>query len=333
MTDALSISVIVPTWNRRELVREAVESLWRQTLPHDRYEIIVVDNCSTDGTGEMFAGLAAQSPCALTYHRMPENGGPVRSRNAGAGLARAPLLAFTDSDCRVAPDWLERALAAAAAGSSASVFAGLVRNKPDQPVRFFSVGSVSGEEENPIYPTCNIVYRRDIFEQLRGFDEAVHLRDAGGAPLECSDADLAWRAKEAGFLVAFVPDMIVYHEVREATPFDWLAAHLRFVWVPELIRRHAGMRRFLLWWGPFCLADNLLFYIACAGLALAFAANPWWALAAAPFLVRMSRVVAAGFSLARLPKAAVQMGFLCLRQACICGALLYGSIRARRLVL
>lgn len=329
----ISISVIIPTWNRRALVEGAVKSLSSQTLAPDRYEIIVVDNCSTDGTRELIETLIPRSPCRLVYHRMPSNQGPVRSRNAGARLAGSSLLAFTDSDCWASPDWLATVLDVAASYPEVVMFSGMVRNKPGQPVKFFSVGAVSGETENPIYPTCNVIYRKPVFWDVGGFDERVGLFDLGGAPLECSDADLAWRVKEAGFATRFVPELLVYHEVRQAAPFDWLAAHLRVMFIPELIRRHAGLRRFLLWWGPFCLADNLLFYLACAGLVASLLSDRWWVLLSLPFLVRMARVTAPVTSWRGLSKLPAQMAFLILRQACICGALLYGSFRARRLVL
>ena len=66
----LFVSVIVPTFNRCRLLRETIESLWNQTLPPICYEILVIDNLSTDGTQEMVEELQRQSPCPLVYHRM-----------------------------------------------------------------------------------------------------------------------------------------------------------------------------------------------------------------------------------------------------------------------
>ena len=327
------VSVIIPTYNRRELLREVIESLWRQTLVPDAFEIIVVDNCSEDGTELMIRGMASESPCPLRYHRMTRNLGAVRSRNTGARMAKASILAFTDSDCRVTPTWLEVGLKALDPASGGAFATGPVRNKPGQPVKFFTIGSVIDSGENPIYPTCNALYRTEVFWELGGFDEGVYLRDAGGGPIECADVDLAWRAKEAGFRNVFIEDLVVYHEVRQVSAYDWLALHYRFVQVPELIQRHPGLRKHLLWWGPFCLMGNLFFYVAVFALVLAVLLNPWFVMGVLPFVVNALGSIAPKFSPKRIPKLLPQFAFLATRQALICGALIYGSIRARRLVL
>lgn len=333
-------SVIIPTWNRRALVREAIESLRAQTLAPERFEVIVVDNCSTDGTDGMIAELARDVPFALRYHRMPENRGPVRSRNAGAALAEAPLLAFTDSDCIASPQWLATAVQVLREDERAAFVTGPILDKPGQRVRFFTVGTaLSGE--NPTYPTANVVYRRSVFESFGGFDESVFLGNLAGAPVECADADLAWRVKEGGHRNAFSTELVVYHEVLRVTPWQWIGWCGRLAFVPELIRRHPGLRTKLAWWGPFALLDNFLFYLALAGVAAAAAvailASPAIGLPllalALPYLGRTAFVRGERLTLRRLALMPARVALLSVRQAAICGFLLYGSIRARTLVL
>ena len=130
------VSVIIPTRNRKVLLREALESLWQQTLDPARFEIIVVDNRSDDGTAEMLREAQAISPCRLVHHVMPENRGPVRSRNTGAAMMRGSLLALTDSDCRMHTRWLENALAAFE-DPELAMLAGAVYHKPEQRPGFF----------------------------------------------------------------------------------------------------------------------------------------------------------------------------------------------------
>jgi glycosyltransferase involved in cell wall biosynthesis len=327
------ISIIVPTYNRCRLLRDVLESLLQQTLPPGDFEVIVVDNCSNDGTEEMVLGYVERAPFRLRYHRMPQNRGVVLSRNTGARLAEGPVFGFTDSDCAVSPEWIATALETFKAHPDLAFITGPVINKPDQKITFFSIGVVDEGGENPIYPTCNIFYRRDVFWQMGGFDESVNLGDVGTSPLECSDADLAWRIKEAGYVNRFVPELKVFHEVRQAAPKEWLGSHLRCALIPELLRRHAGLRSRLLWWGPFCLVDNLLFYVAIASAIAAVLIDGWFALAVLPFLVATLRMVWKNMSLSRLPKVPAQLAFLLLRQTLITGALIYGSIRARYLVI
>lgn len=330
---SLRVSIVVPTWNRRELLQEVLESLFAQVLPPDEFELIVVDDGSTDGTDQLLQEFMQRARFRVVYHKLLRNVGAVPARNVAVRLTQAPVLAFTDSDCRVVPGWLEAGLAALDRHPEIAFVTGPVHNKPGQAVKFFSIGGAGSGGENPIYPTCNVLYRTSVFWSVGGFDERAYLRNSGGVPVECADADLAWRTKEAGHQHLFVPEMIVYHEVRQGTVWAWLAVQMRFIMLPELLRRHAGLRAKLMWWGPFCLQDNFLFYLALLGLVLTAIWSPWWLFAALPYPYKMLRIVAGNVSLANFPKFVAQIALLTVRQAFICGLLVYGSIRSRWLVL
>ena len=101
------VSVIIPTYNRRAMVREAIESVLAQTVTF--FELIVVDDGSSDGTGEDFARLGAEHAKTIRIERTA-NRGPAAARNRGVAMARAPLVAFLDSDDLWAPDKLARHL-------------------------------------------------------------------------------------------------------------------------------------------------------------------------------------------------------------------------------
>ena len=95
-----AVSVIVPTWERRESVLRAVRSVLAQTF--EDFELIVVDDGSTDGTAEALAGLDPR-----IRYEWQENGGPASARNAGLRLAEGRIVAFLDSDNRWLPDHLD----------------------------------------------------------------------------------------------------------------------------------------------------------------------------------------------------------------------------------
>ncbi len=95
------ISVVVPTFNEEKNIGGCLESLNRQTLPRSEYEIIVVDGNSSDRTREIAAPLAD----LVFVQASPRVGG---ARNDGAMRARGGIVAFTDADCVVPPDWLLR---------------------------------------------------------------------------------------------------------------------------------------------------------------------------------------------------------------------------------
>jgi GT2 family glycosyltransferase len=105
----LAISAIVPTYNRREQLVGCLAALAAQTLPRDCYEIIVVDDGSTDGTREAVANLAEAG--ALRYHGQP-NLGPAAARNAGLSAARGELVLFIGDDVIARARLLEEHVAA-----------------------------------------------------------------------------------------------------------------------------------------------------------------------------------------------------------------------------
>ena len=118
------IAVVVPTYRRAELLPRLVGALERQTLPLDRFEVIVVDNGSNDDTASVLADLEARSPLHLRLLEVPENDGPARARNLGWQATRAPLVAFTDDDCVPRPDWLAQLVSTAAHSPSLGVLQG-----------------------------------------------------------------------------------------------------------------------------------------------------------------------------------------------------------------
>src|SRR5262249_16035527 len=140
-------------------------------------------------------------------------------------------------------------------------------------------------------------------------------------PLECCDTELAWRMKGRGYTTVYRGDVIVYHEIMQVDPWNWVLHHARFAVVPVLVRRFPGLRKKLLWWGPFALADNVRFYFAAIGVVFAWMTRGWSLLLAAPFVWRSALVPGKAFSPARLPLMAGRVFFFGLRQVVIFGSL------------
>ncbi|MBI1897470.1 MAG: glycosyltransferase [Acidobacteria bacterium] len=325
------VSVVVPTYNRRQMLRDTIESLFRQTLASSEFEILIVDDGSTDDTAEMIAGLRERSPVPLLYHRMPENRGVAQARNTAVRLARGRIIAFTDSDCIVHPAWLERGLAAFRPG--VAFVSGPVLDKPGQHVSFFSRTNYSGHGHNPTYPACNIMYRRDVYLQMGGNDETLSFGKLGTMSVECADTDLAWRVKDKGYETVFLPDLLVYHEVERLQFRRWLLYPFRLFAVPALVKRHPHLRPMLLTHRVFFLKESPANYLALAGGVAALGFHPAFALLAAPYLYRLSRALHWELSLVRIPKALAQLVLVSLQQCVATAGLVYGSVRFRSLVL
>jgi glycosyltransferase involved in cell wall biosynthesis len=103
------VSVIVPTYNRASLLKRLLESLREQTYPADKFEVLVVDDGSTDETPQVVEEFARSAPFAVRYFRQPRKG-PAAARNLGIQQSRGEIVAFVDSDVTVAKDWLTNAV-------------------------------------------------------------------------------------------------------------------------------------------------------------------------------------------------------------------------------
>ena len=98
MNDTPQVSVVLATYNRKELLKECLESLFNQTYPKDRYEIIVVNDGSTDGTEEVLKEYAKKAPCIFKCFSQ-ENKGVAAAMNLGIKNAEGDIVCFTADDC------------------------------------------------------------------------------------------------------------------------------------------------------------------------------------------------------------------------------------------
>jgi len=224
------VSVIVPAFRAAHLIRACLRSLDEQTLPPEAYEVIVVDDGSDDDTAGVAERFAADARAGVKVVSLPENRGPAAARNAGMAASSAPVLAFTDADCKAAPDWLERGLARLDAEDAPAGVEG--RTDPEG-----EPGTLTHQMRNPtggLFMTCNMLYRRDALERAGGFDERFR-----AAFLE--DSDVAFAVLEDGGDIVFAEDVIVYHQVlHEGRRKFWNDARKRF-YNPLLRAKHPDL--------------------------------------------------------------------------------------------
>ena len=245
------VSVVIPTHRRETRLAFALEALAGQTLDPDRFEVIVVRARNSGAMPPAPDGLRARF---LTF----EGEGSISAqRNVGWRATAAPLVAFTDDDCRPTPDWLERMIAAG--NGSRVVVQGRTEPDPDE-LHLFYGQARSQEILGPTewFEACNIAYPRALLERLDGFDESFRY--------VCEDTDLGLRARKLGADRVYADDALVWHAVLPRS----LAMALRedVQKHPLLILSRHRIERRALYRGFFIRRSHARVSLAVAGIVL-----------------------------------------------------------------
>ncbi|GAC1418122.1 MAG: glycosyltransferase [Actinomycetota bacterium] len=288
------VSVIVPAYNAEHLIAGCLRALDEQTISPDDYEIIVVDDGSTDSTRETVRRFAATARAPVVLVEQLRNGGPAAARNGGLARVSSPVIAFTDADVEVAPDWLQQALSKLDDDETLAGVEGATLPKGETGTFTHQMQNTRGQ----LYMTCNMIYRRSVLRE--GFDERFRL-----AFLE--DSDVAFAVLESGGTIEFVPDVVAFHLVlQEGRRKFWREAHKRF-YNPLLYRKHPALYQQLLKpVVPAFPAHYVDYMLALIVLGIALGTQAWAVAVPAALLVAwtLKRVA---FSLkARAPRAIAQ---------------------------
>ena len=226
-----AIAVVVPTHDRAELLPRLVRALAAQDIQAP-FEVIVVDDASTDDTPAVLADLAADHPW-LQVVRQDAQAGPAAARNRGWRAARAPFVAFTDDDCVPEPPWL-RLLAAQLVVADA--VQGRTEGDPTQLPDHGPFGHTMTVTAGGSYETCNIAYRRAALERAGGFDERFVLPYG-------EDTDLGLRVAGQGGRMAFCADAVVHHDVEPSDFWRYVRQRSRRADYVLAVRTHPRLRR------------------------------------------------------------------------------------------
>lgn len=205
------ISVVVCSLNGGSTIRETMEGLARLDYPN--YEVIVIDDGSTDNTG----AIAAEYPVRVIS---TENQGLSNARNAGWRQAAGEIVAYIDDDAWPDPDWLgflavafENPDFVGVGGPNLSPakdgwIADCIANAPGGPVHVL-VTDTRAEH----IPGCNMAFRRQALNAIAGFDPVF--RAAG------DDVDICWRLQARGWTIGFSPAAVVWHHRRNSLRKYW----------------------------------------------------------------------------------------------------------------
>jgi GT2 family glycosyltransferase len=205
LEEAPRVSVVVCTYNGGPTLDQCLRSL--RALDYPRYEVIVVDDGSTDDT----RAILDRFPEVRRIHQ--PNRGLSAARNVGLQAATGAIIAYTDSDCFAHADWLthlvhqlQRSGADAVGGPNLTPedgwLAACVGAAPGQPTHVLESDQVAEH-----VPGCNMAFRREALLAINGFDPQY--RKAG------DDVDLCWRLQQAGYWITFAPGAFVWHHRRQ----------------------------------------------------------------------------------------------------------------------
>jgi len=254
------ISVVVVNWNRKELLRACLNSLKRQEgVP---FEVIVVDNGSSDGSADM-----AEREFGSYVIRNTENRGFCAANNQGIGVARGDFVGLLNNDAEAEPGWLAALWRACTAAPDVGMAAskilvwedpGVIDKAghlifPDGQNRGRGTGSRDrgqyDRQEEVLWPDgCAALYRKAMLDQIGGFDEDFF---AYG-----DDAELGLRARIAGWRCLYTPEAVVRHH-RGSTLGKDSSRRLELIERNRLLLAIKLFPPSLLWLNPFYFALRL----------------------------------------------------------------------------
>ncbi len=234
------VTVVCSTYNRQPRLAHLLDALEAQTYPVDKFEVVIVDDGSSDTTSEYVANFAATSQLNLRLVTLPSNTGRSAGRNTGWRAAQAPVVAFTDDDCAPAPQWLEAGMGAMSAG--ATIVVGRTMPNPAHAANkgvFSRTQNVDRESGVRYMHTCNIFYRTADLAAVGGLDAAFNKK--GG-----EDTDLGWRVLDHGGSVAFAEDAVVLHDITKGSFGAAVKEVAMWRDIPRVVKRHPHRARPLL---------------------------------------------------------------------------------------
>jgi glycosyltransferase involved in cell wall biosynthesis len=207
----LFVSVIIPVLNDSKRLKTCLESLEKQTYPKNKYEVIVVDNDSTENITNIVNGFEQ------SFTAFESQPGSYVARNKGISLAKGEILAFTDSDCIPSVDWIEQGVTNILSIPNCGLVAGKIEffflnSQKLTPVELYESIEVSFNQEANIKDhhygvTANLFTFKEVINSVGPFDSAIK-----------SGGDRLWGEKvfQAGYQQAYVDNVCVKHPARNS---------------------------------------------------------------------------------------------------------------------
>lgn len=235
------VSIIIPTKNEGDVLKNCLNSIQNLEYPKDKMEVIIVDAHSRDNTVE----IAKKFGCKVVYENVGTRAGAC---NIGVKNAKGEYIAFTDADCVLQKDWMKNLIKQFNDEKIASV--GGPNITPEDDTEFAKcVGAVLSFLSKPgaryglaadrvtwtfHNSGCNAAYRKDVIEEAGGFNNKL---------VTCEDEELDYRIGDKGYKLLFTPDAVVYHYRRPTWTRFYKQAYKYAVGRMQAIKLHRKIGR------------------------------------------------------------------------------------------
>jgi len=222
MQEDIKYSIVVATFNRSKSLAEMLTSVFNQTVARSNYEIIIVDDGSTDDTKEVIDSFNVKQPEHKARYFFQKNSGCAKARNMGILNSRGEIIFFTDDDCVVPNNWIEKISntfknypeAVGVGGWAWPAEEILKENKFHQfYYQFFIQESYPGMKDREMYTinkrktpmgnTSNVAYKKEILMEAGLFDENIYFTGH-------VDWELKLRIKNMGYPVVYIPFHVLH---------------------------------------------------------------------------------------------------------------------------
>jgi glycosyltransferase involved in cell wall biosynthesis len=232
----MDFSIIVPAYQAAAVLPHCLDALCQQSIERARYEIIVVDDGSTDKTVAVAEQALQNRPPAQVIRAT--HGGPAYARNLGAEAAQSDLLLFTDADCEPVPNWIEQ-LSNVFVDPAISGAKGTYRTRQTSLIARFVQQEYQERYDRlqrltmiDFVDTHAAAYRREVFIEQGGFD-------AVGFPTAAvEDQEFSFRLTASGHRLVFVPEAVVYHQHNTSLVRYFRRKYNIGCWKIDVLRRH-----------------------------------------------------------------------------------------------
>lgn len=207
MNNLKFISIVIPSHNRINKLKNCLTSVEHMDYPKDYFEVIVIDDGSTDSAYKNLEEIRKQFSFDLKIVRQP-NGGPATARNKGIKMAKGEFIAFTDDDCEVDKNWIREIICGFKSEVIVGVGGTVVSKNNDIITKYINYNRIllPRIENNKIMylVTANACYRKKSLIDVNGFSEEI--KNPGG-----EDPDLSFKLLGYGSELVFKKESIVIH--------------------------------------------------------------------------------------------------------------------------